>query len=77
MSHRLSFLTTFLVGQHVFFSVACPPIVYSAPVGGNSYCGLFLHMQIEALKSASVHIADSPADMGVTMRHAMEKAGKL
>ena len=47
------------------------------PSGGNSYCGLFLHVQIEALKSASVHIADSPADMGVTMRRAMEKAGKL
>ena len=35
MSHRLSFLTTFLVGQHAFFSVACPPIVYSAPVVGT------------------------------------------
>ena len=54
-------------------------LLYTLPqwVGTDTVVCLFLHVQIEALKSASVHIADSPADMGVTMRRAMEKAGKL
>ena len=43
----------------------------------SPYCHLSLHVQIRALESAGVCIAESPADMGVLMRRAMEDAGKL